>query len=483
MQQQLKVEQQNLTNCLEKQPSSRSILEPLLELLCKADRDKVNELEKQLEDQKKIVEISGRELAQLALNMSACQKQRMNLSDSLQTALLNSVEMKQNYEASLRQIEIKVSDCQQDMIKTGEAVKVCQKETSTLKDDLKTSSEQKSTTIEQLKICSQTKQELTDNLQMCVKQKENSVALATNLQENQNTARKEQAKLRSDLDIYQDELMNCMKNILKSTPGAKVDAIINCMSSAFKDKPYPGVTIYTRYAVDRLGLSPLPNVMSLKPELGRVVNDVTSFQYPISIPPCPAVNSIRSIFIAVFSDPKNFQHRTNIRQTWAKDLNVLNRQLTNFAGFAFILGKTEDASTQKQINEENKSNKDIIQLDKVADVYSSSIKIAGFLNWMYKNCANFKGFIFKVADDTYLNVRTVEYFIHSYDPFSPSVFGTKHWHPVPHRTKTYGITLFYKSKRNMAYDSLKYFIYLKALVVIGTLGSIYGHGKNILSKV
>ena len=57
--QQLKVEQQNLKNCLEKQPSTRSILEPLFELLCKADRDKVNELEKKLEDQKKIVDISG----------------------------------------------------------------------------------------------------------------------------------------------------------------------------------------------------------------------------------------------------------------------------------------------------------------------------------------------------------------------------------------------------------------------------------------
>ena len=60
LEQQLKVEQQNFKNCLEKGPSSRSILEPLLELLCRADRDKVNELEKQLEEQKKIVDILGR---------------------------------------------------------------------------------------------------------------------------------------------------------------------------------------------------------------------------------------------------------------------------------------------------------------------------------------------------------------------------------------------------------------------------------------
>ena len=404
MQQQLKVEQQNLTNCLEKQPSSRSILEPLLELLCKADRDKVNELEKQLEDQKKIVEISGRELAQLALNMSACQKQRMNLSDSLQTALLNSVEMKQNYEASLRAIQNKASDCQQDMIKTEETVKMYQNEIATLKDDLKTS-------------------------------REYSVALTTNLQENQNTARKEQAKLRSDMSIYQDELMNCMKNTLNTAPGAKVNEILNCMSSAFKDKPYPGETIYTRYSVDRFGLSSLPNVNPLKLEFGPVLNDVTSFGYPISIPSCPDVYSRRNIFIAVFSDPDQFQRRDNIRQTWAKDFNAWNRSLTGFAGFAFILGQTQDGTIQKRIEQENTSNKDMIQIA-MADVYrNSSIKMAGFLNWMYRNCANFKGFILKVDDEVYVSVRTVEYFIHSYDPFRPNMFGKPHVYPYPIRSK------------------------------------------------
>ena len=122
LEQQLKLEQQNLKNCLEKQPSTRSILEPLLELLCKADRDKVNELQKQLEDQKKIVEISGREHAQLALNILVCQKQLMNLSDSLQSAVLKSDEMKKNCEASLREIQNKVSNCEVDLIKTGETV-------------------------------------------------------------------------------------------------------------------------------------------------------------------------------------------------------------------------------------------------------------------------------------------------------------------------------------------------------------------------
>ena len=403
LEQQLKAEQTNLKNCLEKQPSTRSLLEPLIELLCKDDRDKIKEFEKQLEDQKKIVDITGREHAQLALNMSVCQKQLMNLSDSLQSAMLNSVEIKQNYESSLRAIQNKASDCQQDVTKTGEAVKVCQNEIATLKEDLKTS-------------------------------REHSAALATNLRENQNTARKEQAKLRSDMSIYQDAIMNCMKNTLNTAPGGKVNEILNCMSNAFKDKPYPGETVYTRYSVDRFGLSSLPNVNPLKPELGSVLNDVTSFEYPISIPSCPDVYGRRNIFIAVFSDPDQFQRRDNIRQTWAKDFNAWNRSVTGFAGFAFILGRTKDGTIQKRIEQENISNKDIIQIA-MTDVYrNSSIKMAGFLNWMYRNCANFKGFILKVEDEVYLSVRTVEYFIHSYDPFRPQVFGKPYVNPYPIRS-------------------------------------------------
>ena len=191
-----------------------------------------------------------------------------------------------------------------------------------------------------------------------------------------------------------------------------------------RNTPYPGAAVYTQYAMARLGLSPLPNVEPLKRELGSVVNDVTSFRYPISIPSCREVNGRRNIFIAVISAADNFEKRAVIRKTWANDLNsVWNRTLTGFAGFAFILGRTEDGSTQKRIEEENATHKDIIHID-MADVYRNlPMKIAGLLNWIHKNCANFKGFILKIDDDVYLSVRTLQYFIHSYDPFSPSIFG------------------------------------------------------------
>ena len=86
------------------------------------------------------------------------------------------------------------------------------------------------------------------------------------------------------------------------------------------------------------------------------------------------------------------------------------------------------------------------------DVYNNlPSKMAGFLNWMQKNCANFKGFFLKLEDYLYLSVRTVEYFIHSYDPFSPTVFGKTHPNPFPMRSKIVYISLidaFLKSRRN-----------------------------------
>ena len=197
------------------------------------------------------------------------------------------------------------------------------------------------------------------------------------------------------------------------------------VGGVWRDTPYPGAVNYTQYAVGSLGFSPLPNAEPLKPELGPVVNDVTSFRYPISIPSCREVNGRRNIFIAVISSAKNFEQRAIIRATWAKNLNnAWNRTLTGFAGFAFVLGLAPNEPTQKRIEGENKTHKDIIQIDMPDVSWNLTIKIAGLLNWWHKKCANFKGFLLKVDEYVYLNVRTLEYFIHSNDPFSPTMIGS-----------------------------------------------------------
>ena len=187
--------------------------------------------------------------------------------------------------------------------------------------------------------------------------------------------------------------------------------------------PYPGVENYTRYAMARLGLLPLPlNVKSLNPEFGPVVNDFLSFRYRFSVPPCQSVSANRSIFIAVNSAPGNFEKRKVIRQTWLKHLPIVQAQM-NLSGFAFILGLTDDNSTQLKIDEENETNGDIIQVE-VSDFYRNlSLKAAGLFNWLYVNCAKVD-FVLKADDDVYVNVRNLANFVQSNHPSNQSIFGT-----------------------------------------------------------
>jgi hypothetical protein len=170
-------------------------------------------------------------------------------------------------------------------------------------------------------------------------------------------------------------------------------------------------------------MSPLPNVKPLKPEFGSVINDATYFQYPISIPACLPVSGRRNIFIAVISASANFEQRAVIRRTWAMNIKVWNQSMTGLAGFAFILGQTKNNVTQTRIASESRRYKDIIQID-MDDFYRNlPLKYTGLLNWLHRHCSKFIGFIFKVDDDVYVNLRSLEHFVHYNHPFSRSMFG------------------------------------------------------------
>ena len=200
--------------------------------------------------------------------------------------------------------------------------------------------------------------------------------------------------------------------------------IFTYMSSFLHNTPYPGVENYTRYAMARLGMIPLRNVERLKPEFGPAVNDFLSFRYRISVPPCHSVSANRSIFIAVNSAPGNFDKRNSIRQTWRKHIPIVEAQgLMGLSGFAFILGLTKDNVTQTKIDEENNENGDIIQIEMSDFYWNLSFKVAGLLNWLYRNCAKVD-FVLKTDDDVYVNVRTLAYFVQSSNPSNQSIFGT-----------------------------------------------------------
>jgi hypothetical protein len=125
----------------------------------------------------------------------------------------------------------------------------------------------------------------------------------------------------------------------------------------------------------------------------------------------------------VVSAPGNFDKRNTIRQTWQKHLKAdYHKSLMETVGFAFILGLTDHNQTQKQIEEESQTYKDIIQID-MADFYRNlSLKVAGLFYWLYKNCRNID-FLFKVDDDVYVNVRNLAQFVQSHNRSDQSIYG------------------------------------------------------------
>jgi hypothetical protein len=200
--------------------------------------------------------------------------------------------------------------------------------------------------------------------------------------------------------------------------------ILNNLSASLSKTSYPGVEIYTQYATARLRLSSVTNVESLNSRFGPVINDVLSFQYPISISPCLKNGLVkRSVFVAVISAPSNWKKRDIIRKTWKNHLQIMNGEnIFGIVGFAFILGLPEDYVTQRNITKESKMYEDIIQI-RMPDFYRNlSLKVAGLLNWLNRMCTKID-FVLKVDDDVYVNVWNVAHFVKSYHQSKYSIFG------------------------------------------------------------
>lgn len=217
--------------------------------------------------------------------------------------------------------------------------------------------------------------------------------------------------------------------------------LLNYMAPNLYNTSYPGVENYTLFAVARLGLPPLKHVEPLKPEYGPVINDVTSFNYPISIPPCRNVTNAanRTVFVAVVSAPDNIEKRGVIRETWRVHLMEENNLF--LGGFAFFLGRTENNATQSKIEEESKIHEDIIQIEMLDTYRNLSVKVAGLFNWLHRNCAKID-FVLKVDDDVYVNVRNLVHFaqLSPYDHYSnKSIFGIPGFFS-PNRVGKWGIS-------------------------------------------
>jgi hypothetical protein len=196
-----------------------------------------------------------------------------------------------------------------------------------------------------------------------------------------------------------------------------------------RDTPYDGVGNYTQFMTAYLGLKELTDVEPLVAGMGPVINDVTSFQYPLSIAPCRAkvVNgNHRSLFVAIISAPNNFAKRAAIRRTWPnhlKNQSNINKPL-DVIGFGFVTGRTKNKTAEQKLIEESMRYNDILQVDMYDKYRNLSVKVAGLFNWINSRCSPVD-FVLKMDDDVYVNVHNLATVLHSFPLSEHSIYGHK----------------------------------------------------------
>ncbi|XP_046450225.1 uncharacterized protein LOC124198435 [Daphnia pulex] len=302
--------------------------------------------------------------------------------------------------------------------------------------------------------CAETKSNMNETLGRLVLERKNLQSKLNRLdsgylnylrQRNHNLAKKLfrcEVKKCQEKKIQQSRVKQDGKNVFDEKAFANVTVnreFFHYLANHLRNTDYAGVDNYTRYTVARLGLVPLVGVERLIPEFGPVINDVLSFKYPISIPPCQdqVITGGRTVFVAVISASDNFSIRKIIRQTWKNHLKEVHQEgLLGVAGFAFVLGLADNDVTKSRIKQEAKTYEDIIQIG-IRDSYENlSLKTTGLFNWLYRYCAKVD-FVLKVDDDVYVNVRNLVHFVQTFHPSNQSIFGLLSPHPYfwPERGK------------------------------------------------
>lgn len=188
------------------------------------------------------------------------------------------------------------------------------------------------------------------------------------------------------------------------------------LAQQWKEKSFMGVDEYIYYSIGRLKLKPIKESVPLRPDFGPVVNDVTSFRYPINVQGC---KSEQLVFIAVISAVKNFDKRQTIRQTWMQHLDG------KVATVAFIVGLTSDLSIQQKLEEESAAHGDIIQIDSIDSFKFLTMKVVTLLNWLYRYCPSVP-FALKCDDDVYVNVRNLLTVVRALPTKELSIYGRRH---------------------------------------------------------
>lgn len=225
----------------------------------------------------------------------------------------------------------------------------------------------------------------------------------------------------------------------KQPPKLSLDRkFLNRMTVHLRGTKYAGADNYTRYTVAHFGLKPLKHSRPIRLDLGPVLNDVTSFRYPISIQNCPDNIGLDrpSVLILVLSEPANLERRSVIRRTWKQHLKHSGvTSLMDLAGFAFLIGTGDDSESEESVESEHSNHGDIIQVDLVDSSENATLKIVSMLNWANSRCSRVH-YLLKVDDIVYVNIRNLAATLTTLPPSDQSIYGKLMGGNVPARNKS-----------------------------------------------
>ena len=175
---------------------------------------------------------------------------------------------------------------------------------------------------------------------------------------------------------------------------------------------------YVDYSVHQFNLKPLDQqtiVLDYPQELGKVINDVLSFQYLLDVgfdlmnKTCLKWNmdeetfqqrAKRTLLIVVISAVGNFERRRILRESWASRDGVL--VAANSVQVVFLVGLSSNQSATMNLKNESSFYRDIIQVNTI-DAYSNlTLKSVALLHWTHTHCRKVD-WVLKCDDDNYVN--------------------------------------------------------------------------------
>jgi len=180
------------------------------------------------------------------------------------------------------------------------------------------------------------------------------------------------------------------------------------MIEFWNGKPFAGVDNYIQYSNQRFYFN-----SSIKRDYEPLLIDIPAYRYPITVPKCL---DNQEVLVAVISTANNFEKRETIRQTWLHRLN------SSYAGFAFVVALTGDATIQQRIEKESKEHGDIIQINFKDHYHNLTLKAVGLLNWVSINCPKIS-YLFKCDDDVYVNLPNFSAFLNNVPSKELAIYG------------------------------------------------------------